>query len=51
MHADWLQKLLGVPSGDLPATPEAALHAAAAWQDAAHAHARTLHAHRLYDRN
>lgn len=48
-NADWLQKLLGVPSGDLPATPELALHAAA-WQAAAREHARTLRPHHLYAR-
>ncbi len=49
-NPDWLQKLLGVPAGDVPATPQAALAALPAWQAAAQQQAQRLFPHRLYAR-
>lgn len=49
-NADWLQKLLGVPAGTVPGTPDAALAALPAWQAAGVAQARALAPHWLYPR-
>ncbi|CAM3526699.1 exo-beta-N-acetylmuramidase NamZ domain-containing protein [Deinococcus frigens] len=49
-NSNWLQKLLGVPAGKVPATPEAALAMLPGWQRAAQEQAQVLSPHRLYAR-